>query len=126
MKKILSGLFAAALALASVATPALALNLSIDGKLIAAGSPPVLTACGTTPAVVGSDFAGKVTMGTGSPTGCVITFAQTHAVAPNCLVVWAGTPLAAQNYTVSATAITLVQTGTSSNIVFYICTDVVN
>jgi hypothetical protein len=126
MKKILSGIFAVALALASIASPALAASVSIDGKLIAAGAPPVLTSCGTSPAIVGSDLGGKVTMGTGSPTGCVITFAQTHGVAPNCLVVWAGTPLAAQNYTVTTTAITLVQTGTSSNIVFYFCTDVAN
>src|SRR5947209_1683614 len=31
---------------------------------------PALTSCGTSPSIVGTDFAGTVTMGTGTPTGC--------------------------------------------------------
>jgi len=83
--------------------------------------PPVLTACGTAPVVVGTDMAGTVTMGTGTPTGCVITFANPYPTVPSCLVVWQGTPLAAQNWTTTVTAITLVQTATSSNKVNYFC-----
>lgn len=86
-----------------------------------AGTSPALSSCGTTPAISGSDFAGTVTMGTGAPTGCVITFAAAKAAAPHCVVTWRATPLASQSYTISTTAITLTQTATSSNLVDYIC-----
>lgn len=125
-RKLLS-IFSIALAAAlfMVTVPARALDQSVT-RLYGDGAPPVLTACGTTPAIVGTDMSGKITMGTGSPTGCVMTFARAWQVAPACVVVWAGTPLAAQNYTVTTTAITLVQTGTSSNIVFYNCSGTPN
>jgi hypothetical protein len=84
-------------------------------------TPPVLSACGTAPAVSGSDVAGTVTMGTAAPTGCVITFATAYASAPNCVVNWQGTPLAAQNWTTTNAAITTVQTATSSNKLNYVC-----
>lgn len=113
-------------ALALVLTSAIALaafNLSWDGKLISVGTgtAPALTSCGTSPAITGTDTVGTVTMGTGSPTGCVITFNVAYASAPHCVVTWIATPLASQSYATSATAITLTQTGTSSNVVKYIC-----
>ena len=82
---------------------------------------PTLSSCGTSPAIVGDDKAGQVTMGTGSPTGCVITFAAPYVAAPLCTVSWQATPLASQSYAVSNTALTLTQTGTSSNKVNYMC-----
>lgn len=83
---------------------------------------PPLTSCGTSPSDTGStDTAGTVTMGTGTPTGCVITFSTAYVAAPHCTVTWRGTPLAAQSYAVSTTAITLAQTATSSNLVDYLC-----
>lgn len=84
-------------------------------------TPPVLTACGTTPAIVGDDKAGVVTMGT-TATGCVITFATAWAGVPLCVVTWQATPLASQSYTVTATAITTVQTSTTNNLLNYWCT----
>lgn len=84
------------------------------------GTAPALTSCGTTPAISGSDVGGEVTMGTGAPTGCVITFNVAYAAAPYCVVTWQ-TNIASMQYTVSTTAITLVQTGTSSNKVNYHC-----
>jgi hypothetical protein len=86
-----------------------------------ASSTPALSSCGTSPTIVGSDIAGTVTMGTGSPTGCTITFANAYSSAPHCNVTWRGNVLATQNYSISTTAITLNQTGTSSNVVDYIC-----
>lgn len=112
-------------AIALVLTSGLALaafNLGFDGKIIPQGTTaPALTSCGTTPAIVGTDVAGTVTMGTGTPTGCVITFATAYATAPHCIVAWVATPLASQSYATSATAITLTQTATSSNVVKYAC-----
>lgn len=93
---------------------------SFTGHLTTGAVPPVLTTCGTSPAIVGSDTAGLVTMGTGSPTGCVITFAKAYVTTPFCSVDWQ-TNLASTIYTLSATAITLTQTATSSNLINYIC-----
>lgn len=84
-------------------------------------TPPALTSCGTTPSIAGTDAAGTVTMGTGNPAGCVITFNVPYLAPPTCNVTWRANPLAAQSYTMSTTAITLVQTATSSNIVDYDC-----
>jgi hypothetical protein len=82
----------------------------------ATNNTPVITACGTTPTLGtgANDTDGTITMGT-TATGCVITFGTAYTAAPNCTVTWQATPLASQSYTVSATAITLVQTSTTNN-----------
>ena len=82
---------------------------------------PALTSCGTNPAITGTDTAGIVTMGTGNPTGCVITFTVAYTGTPFCVVTWIATPLASQSYVTSNASITLTQTATSSNKVQYIC-----
>jgi len=127
-ERLLAGVAAVALALAPVAAMAQGFTLPdgsvSQGKLISVPAlgktPPVLTACGTTPAIVGDDKQGIITLGT-TATGCVITFAAPYTAVPNCLVVWQGTPLAAQNWTTTAAAITLVQTSTTNNKVNYFC-----
>lgn len=49
---------------------------------------PVISACGTTPALTAgsSDFAGKVTIGTGVTTACTITFGTAYTNEPSCVV----------------------------------------
>ena len=91
-----------------------------NGHQVIVGGTPVLTSCGTAPAIYGSDQAGQVTMGTGTPTGCVITFKKPYLTAPLCTVSWQA-ELASMEYTVTNTAITLVQTATDSNLVNYVC-----
>lgn len=97
-------------------------NLTMDtaGHLRNVGSAPVLSSCGTSPAISGTDIAGTVTMGTASPTGCTITFATTYGSAPDCTVTWQS-QITSRAYAISATAITLTQTATSSNLVNYDC-----
>src|SRR5262249_37223909 len=68
--------------------------------------------CGTSPSITGTDQAGEVTMGTGAPTGCVITFNSAYTSAPYCSASWKSN-LASMSYTVSNTAITTTQTGTT-------------
>lgn len=92
-----------------------------SGHIASSGSAPTLSSCGTSPAIVGDDKDGQVTMGTGTPTGCVITFNAAYTAAPLCTVAWQATPLASQSYAVTTTAITLTQTATSSNRVNYHC-----
>lgn len=101
-----------------------AFTFSTD-RIIGTGvAAPALTSCGTTPSIVGTDLAGTVTMGTGTPTGCIITFNVPKTTAPHCVVQWIATPLASQSYTTSNLNITLTQTATSSNVAKYICIDV--
>lgn len=123
LHKLRTKTLAAAAAVLFSAVAAQALFTQSFDRLIGTGSngTPALTSCGTTPAIVGTDMAGTVTMGTGTPTGCVITFATPYASAPICVVTWIATPLASQSYATSATAITLTQTATSSNVAKYIC-----
>jgi hypothetical protein len=95
---------------------------SFPNNHIAVGTTaPALTSCGSgSPAIIGDDKAGQVTMGT-SATGCVITFATAYVSAPFCVVDWIATPLASQSYAVTNTAITLTQTSTSGNKAIYFC-----
>lgn len=94
---------------------------TFTGHVAAGSSSPVLTSCGTSPTILGDDKDGQVTMGT-TATGCVITFASAYVSSPAlCVVTWQGTPLASQSYTVTNTAITTVQTSTSSNKLNYHC-----
>ena len=90
------------------------------GHLADTGATPSLSSCGTSPTISGTDIAGVVTMGTGTPTGCTITFATAYTNAPYCLVTWQ-TNIASMQYTISASTITLVQTATSSNKINYMC-----
>ena len=82
---------------------------------------PALTACGTTPAISGDDRAGEITMGTGSPAACTVTFANAYTGVPYCTVTWQ-TNLAVMAYVVAASGFGINQTATSSNKVNYRCT----
>jgi hypothetical protein len=83
---------------------------------------PSLTSCGTSPSISGSNQVGQVTMGTGSPTGCTITFgtANPWSAAPSCTVTWQSN-LAAMGYTVTQSTLLVTQTATSSNKINYAC-----
>lgn len=51
------------------------------------GAAPVVSACGTTPAISGDDNSGKVTIGSGGlATSCTITFDTAWVSAPHCFV----------------------------------------
>lgn len=122
MKNLLTKLVSAAAALVFSAGLSFAVyQATVDGIGLGATTAPALTSCGTSPSITGNDMAGTVTMGTGTPTGCVITFNSAKSSAPHCVVTWIATPLASQSYATSASAITLTQTATSSNVVKYIC-----
>lgn len=94
----------------------------LSGVLRSSMGAPTISGCGTGPSVNGNNQAAEVTMGTGSPTGCTITFATEtgYSAPPICVVTWK-VNLASMQYTVSQTAIVLIQTATSSNKVNYIC-----
>lgn len=114
-KKLVSGVAALAL----TAGLAYGYTVTVDGIGLGSTTAPSLT-CGTSPSFTGNDVAGAVTVGTASPTSCVIPFAATKSAAPVC-VVGSAPQVAAFTWVVAATGITVTQTGTSSNVIRYVC-----
>ncbi len=101
--------------------------LQMQSSIFASGSQhtataPALTSCGTgSPAISGTDWAGTVTAGS-SATGCVITFNVAYTGVPYCVVSHQVAPATSTPaYSVSATAITVVQASQSGNKFDYIC-----
>ena len=81
---------------------------------------PQITACGTSPSAArGSDNGGEVTEGT-TATGCVISFATAYTAAPFCTVT-TQSQLVSFAYTISTSAITIVNTSASGTKVNWIC-----
>lgn len=113
--------------MALVLTSGLALaafNLGFDGRFMPQGSgtAPALTSCGTSPAISGTDVAGTVTLGTGTPTGCIITFNVAYVGVPYCVVTSQTAPATTTPaYSVLAASITIVQAANSSNKYDYFC-----
>ncbi len=91
-----------------------------NGHLNVAGSPPVVSSCGSGPTVTAgsTDLAGSVTV---KQSSCVITFAATYTNAPWCIVRDQTTSSTGFAYSVSATAITISGGLTSNDVVNYIC-----
>lgn len=93
---------------------------SIGTKVRAGGAAPAVSACGTSPAISGSDLAGLVTTGTATPVSCTITFNAAYATEPYC-VVHGKTAAQVTSYTVSASAIVVTTTATSNVALNYVC-----
>lgn len=81
---------------------------------------PVLSSCGTSPALAtgSNDFVGRLTTGSGATT-CTITFGTTYGAAPSCHLSAEGTATQ-PTYTTSATAIT-VSVDIASTVYNYLC-----
>lgn len=79
---------------------------------------PVITGCGTSPAVAGNDVVGKLTTGSGATT-CTVTFALAFDQAPACVISAQGTATQ-PTFTTSTTAITIT-VDIASTVYNYIC-----
>lgn len=88
-------------------------TLTVNGDIGTDGLPPVVSLCGTSPAITAgsTDTAGEVTEGT-LATGCTITFRVAKARAPFCTT--ASESGLAFSFTESATAITVTNIGALS------------
>lgn len=85
---------------------------------------PALSLCGTNPAIAtgSSDFAGVVTLGTGSPTACTVTFQSAFANTPACSVTSLGN---ATTYISAQSASAFTVTGSATFTGFnYVCVGV--
>ena len=92
------------------------------GHQIFKGPAPVLTACGTSPTITGSDNGGFITVGTVA-TGCTMTFANAWITRPTCVISNQNMSITSTlTYSVTATAMVFTQaTGFSSNVVNFTC-----
>lgn len=83
---------------------------------------PSIASCGTgSPAIVGTDFAFRITQGTGA-TGCTATFSTPFTSTPVCVAVNETAPATSTPaYTVSTTAVTLVTASTNGEIWNVVC-----
>ena len=91
------------------------------GHTITTGPDPVLTSCGTTPSVSGSDRAGNVTIGTEVTTSCTVTFAEPYASTPSCTVTGDNTAVTYAR-TITASVLTIISSADmASDVVSYNC-----
>lgn len=87
------------------------------------GGAPAVSSCGTSPSVVGSDSAGKVTIGTTASDTCTLTFDSPFAAAPACVVIGDDNAinLAATSSTTALVITAPAATDFSSDVIMYIC-----
>jgi len=90
---------------------------------IATANLPVVSGCGTSPALAAgsTDQAGKITVGTSASNACILTFGTTYTTAPFCIVQNLTTGAAANVYAVAATTITWSSALADSTVLMYIC-----
>lgn len=95
--------------------------VSNTGHLYASSTAPTLSSCGTGPGINGDDHHGYITVG-GTATACTATFAAPYPARPMCIVTdETGSITATFSYSVTASAITITDTGLSNNVVDYYC-----
>lgn len=95
-------------------------SIMVNNHYRSNGTAPTLGACGTSPSISGTDFAGKITVGTDTVTSCTITFAATYTTAPGCTVS-SGTAITSPTVTTTATTLVIGGSSLTSDVLTYIC-----
>jgi hypothetical protein len=92
-----------------------------NGHEFSSSTAPVLSSCGTSPTINGTDADGTVTAGTGA-TACTVTFNAPYVASPHCTLSQQTMSLVNSfSYTLSSTTIVVTQTGLGGNKFDYIC-----
>lgn len=101
---------------------------SINGRIVATGAAPAATTCGTLPVVAGNDNAGTITIGTGTPGACTLTFNVAFANVPTCYFndqTTVGVTSGATTYkvveTASAVTVTFQINTVNGDVITYLC-----
>lgn len=107
-----------------IGTTSPAFKLQVSGDIGTAGTAPTVSSstCGTSPSVRGTDTAGEITVGSGTPTSCALTFASSKTKVPFCTVTNKGpnsNPMTA--VTISVNGIAISQLGIQGQKIDYIC-----
>lgn len=93
--------------------------LIVGGTLSCSVGVPVLSSCGSGPSIVGTDYEGKIVVGTGILTTCSIAFSRSFVASPRCLLtssigsVW----LSAS----TALGITIASSSLGGAVIYYKC-----
>lgn len=86
------------------------------------GIAPALTSCGTSPVVTGDDNGGTITLGSGTPAACTVTFNKTWTNAPSCNATTEATGVSAFITAISTTAVTFgVTIADGGGKIYYSC-----
>lgn len=97
----------------------------VVGRHVGHGSAPALSSCGTAPTIVGNDSAGKVTIGTGTPSACTLTFTKAWPTGASCRAnddtTIAKNPTTVVTTTTTA-VITLTAASVNGDVISYQCT----
>ena len=101
--------------------PLVTINNHIASALGTFLTSSALSSCGTTPAInaTATDTKGTITEGT-TATGCVLTFAAAYVTAPDCTVT-SPTGSLLTSYSVSTTALTIVNASATGDKFTYMC-----
>lgn len=90
-----------------------------NGILSTSSTRPTISSCGSSPSVVGDNFAGTVTVGSVA-TSCTVTFAPAFTNTPSCVVSFQSS-LAGESYSKTTSALTITATGLGGTLVDYHC-----
>lgn len=96
-------------------------HVEIVDTVKATGSDPALSSCGTSPSIVGSDFAGQVTIGTTVTTSCTVTFDAPMDAAPACVVTGDNTAVGYAATTTTAAMTITSSADMDSDVISFIC-----
>lgn len=98
-------------------------EITQDGQINYKGTAPAVSACGSSPSIVGNDVTGRVTVGTGGvATSCTVTFNATWTNAPICVANNETTTLLARaSATATVLTITSASAFTASDTIGYRC-----
>ena len=80
---------------------------------------PTMGTCGTSPSVTGTDQGGKITVGSGVVTSCVLNFSQTYPNAPKCVATADATVALSAAPTTSVLTIGAVSTIGGGSVYYY-------
>lgn len=97
-----------------------AANMLVAGHLLASGTAPTISSCGSSPSVSGSDNFGTVTAGGGVLSSCVINFGKTWGATPRCAVS-SGTAIASMTVTTSTQQLTIGGTSLTGDVINWVC-----
>lgn len=105
----------------AAATGANAIRIA-TGKISSADTTTAVSACGTTPAITGSDINGKITIGTGATTSCTVTFGSPYATnAPACVASINSTTITLGVATTASVLTITSSADMNSKVLSYIC-----
>lgn len=95
-------------------------NVLANGHVLASGTAPTVSSCGTSPTISGGDNFGSITAGGGVLSSCVVNFGATWGAAPRCAVS-ATTSIAALTVNASTTQLTIGGTSLTGVVLNWVC-----